>query len=458
MYSLSPVFALTLLAAKLILTVMADPSTQGNCITGRITFDEQRTSKVPMHVDMPAFPPSIINIVSTDTTIDYAPQNVKFMEGGGVTLSLTKNDNATATGTRISSSRYMLYGRITARIKAVPYAGAITTFITMSESKDEIDWEMVGSETNVAQTNVFYKGIQEFGVHSTSENLTDTSQWHEYTIDWKHDSLTWSVDGTQRRKLDRTSSLSPMTPPGEYWFPTTPSRVQVSVWDAGSSPDKGTSRWGGGPIPWGSEKAISAQFEYIDIQCYNDDDQPVKKWPADASNPDRDIDTPIAPVSIPNRQVDPSPTATSTWGESLPSTWSESPSSTWSESSSSTWGESSSSTWGESLPNTWTATTTLENTNTPMTWTSSSVWPTSTWKTKPRKCKARSVWPIEKVATTSSYWVRHTTNPEPTQIVPQAPPIFSQNEPIVSAADTHHTHSMIYVAFISICVVGVMAM
>ena len=62
------------------------------------------------------------------------------MEGGGVTLSLTKNDNATATGTRISSSRYMLYGRITARIKAVPYAGAITTFITMSESKDEIDW------------------------------------------------------------------------------------------------------------------------------------------------------------------------------------------------------------------------------------------------------------------------------------------------------------------------------
>ncbi|KAH6572094.1 hypothetical protein BASA61_005058 [Batrachochytrium salamandrivorans] len=275
------------------------PNINGNCVSGRISFDPKRTEMVPMPAGMPAYPPSVMDVALVDATIDYAAQNVHFVEGGGVELRLVKSNNASAVGTRISLSRYLLYARITARIKAIPVAGVITTFITMSDTKDEIDWEVVGSDTNNAQTNVFYKGIEEFGIHSTTEPVKNISTWHNYTMDWKHDTLTWEMDGEVRRTLNRLNSTSPMTPEGEHWYPTTASRVQISVWDGGASGNKGTSDWAGGKIPWGSQAVLSAKYDWIDIQCYDNEDQPVPKWPIDSFNPDRQMaSTTVSTVSV----------------------------------------------------------------------------------------------------------------------------------------------------------------
>jgi hypothetical protein len=51
-------------------------------------------------------------------------------------------------GTRISSTRYVHYGKMTARskqelnsVKTGRWAGVVAAFITMSDMKDEIDWE-----------------------------------------------------------------------------------------------------------------------------------------------------------------------------------------------------------------------------------------------------------------------------------------------------------------------------
>lgn len=37
--------------------------------------------------------------------------------------------------------------------------GVVTAFITMSNIKDEIDWEFPGAKTTQGQTNFFWEGI-----------------------------------------------------------------------------------------------------------------------------------------------------------------------------------------------------------------------------------------------------------------------------------------------------------
>jgi beta-glucanase (GH16 family) len=180
----------------------------------------------------------------------------------------------------MSSTRYIKYGKISAKLAAIPVPGVVTTFITMSPTKDEIDFEFVGSDQNEIQTNVFYKGIVEYNVHNTKEPISSNIALpHVYEIDWTSETLKWSVDGKLVHNITRETSISPMTPPGERWFPNTPSQIQIAVWDGGSSPDEGTSKWAGGPIPWGSETAFVSRFEWIDIQCYNDKNEIVPSWP-----------------------------------------------------------------------------------------------------------------------------------------------------------------------------------
>lgn len=42
----------------------------------------------------------------------------------------------------------------------------------------------------------------------------------------------------------------------------------------------------GGPIPWPQGvNSLPATYEYISIQCYNDRNEPVPKWPNVDSNP-----------------------------------------------------------------------------------------------------------------------------------------------------------------------------
>jgi beta-glucanase (GH16 family) len=86
--------------------------------------------------------------------------------------------------------------------------------------------EFTGQFPNKAHTNFFYKGIPEY-THEEM-HLIDSSydQYHVYTIDWKHDRLVWLIDEVPVRTVHRNDSLSPMTPHGERWFPSTPSQIQ----------------------------------------------------------------------------------------------------------------------------------------------------------------------------------------------------------------------------------------
>ena len=84
-----------------------------------------------------------------DFTVD---SGVALTTGGGeLVLTLTQN-GPTAAGTRISSTREVLYANMVARMRTSKFAGVVSTFITMSGVKDEIDWEFPGSRVNEGQT------------------------------------------------------------------------------------------------------------------------------------------------------------------------------------------------------------------------------------------------------------------------------------------------------------------
>ncbi|KAF9010223.1 glycoside hydrolase family 16 protein [Cyathus striatus] len=198
--------------------------------------------------------------------------------GGELALILTETNG----GTRLSSTRYVHYGTITAKLKTGRWGGVITAFITMSDIKDEIDWEFPGSATSEAQTNYFWKGVIPEGSNNgkTEKDLTDTfSTYHDYTIDWQPDSLSFSIDGNVVRTVQKSDTIDIAT--GIAHYPQTPSRVQLSLWPAGvDGMASGTVEWAGGMINWEDDDYKSAGQFYalvksITIKCSDTDARPT---------------------------------------------------------------------------------------------------------------------------------------------------------------------------------------
>ncbi|QRV76563.1 glycoside hydrolase family 16 protein [Ceratobasidium sp. AG-Ba] len=148
------------------------------------------------------------------------------MNGGELVMTLTEANG----GTRLSSTRYVHYGTISAMIRTGKWAGVVTAFITMSDAKDEIDWEWPGAQVTEAQTNYFWLAKANYSATqgTTVKDLSDTYvNYHNYTIDWQEDELNWLIDGNVVRTLKKADTLS-ATVPGRYEYPTTPARIQLS--------------------------------------------------------------------------------------------------------------------------------------------------------------------------------------------------------------------------------------
>ena len=131
-------------------------------------------------------------------------------------LTLTEG----SAGTLISSTKYVWYGKITARLRTSAGAGVVTSFILYADSKDEIDFEFVGSQLDSSQLSYYSQGLPSelsldaiistqlrtgiVGITQTSNVSSNTRQYsHEYEIDWNPDTITWSIDGTVARTLNR---------------------------------------------------------------------------------------------------------------------------------------------------------------------------------------------------------------------------------------------------------------
>ncbi|KAA8917718.1 hypothetical protein TRICI_000157 [Trichomonascus ciferrii] len=177
-------------------------------------------------------------------------------------------------GTVITSTRAIWYGKVSAKLKTSHGPGVVSAFILMSGSKDEIDYEFVGSDLDHAQTNYYYQGVlnhtnsEKIGVSNTYDN------YHTYEIDWQPEAIHWSIDGTAVRTLKREDTYNETTK--SYHFPQTPSSIYLSLWPGGSSKNgEGTVQWAGGPIDWSMKELVEkpgylwAAIDSISIKCYD---------------------------------------------------------------------------------------------------------------------------------------------------------------------------------------------
>src|SRR5271167_1945279 len=137
------------------------------------------------------------------------------------------------------------------------------TISFLSDVKDEIDYEFVGSDLETGQTNIYWQALPYYGNTGNITNLTDTfDDWHTYTVDWQPDQIVWSVDGVARRTKTRASTWNSTS--GLYNYPQTPARVQLSIWPGGASGQaQGTIDWAGGPIDWSNSDIQQAGYYYM---------------------------------------------------------------------------------------------------------------------------------------------------------------------------------------------------
>ncbi|GIJ99245.1 putative glycosidase crf2 [Aspergillus viridinutans] len=205
------------------------------------------------------------------TKYDWVYSGSPKVQDGNLLLTMPKN----SVGTLIANNHYLWYGKISAKIKSSRGAGVVTGFILLSDTKDEIDYEFVGADLTHVQTNYYFQGILDYhhGGNASVPGGDTFGAWHEYTIDWKPEAITWSVDGEVKRTLTKESTYNETSK--QYMYPQTPSRMQLSLWPAGQASNaEGTIAWAGGEINWDSEDIKNTGYYYatfgeITVECYD---------------------------------------------------------------------------------------------------------------------------------------------------------------------------------------------
>jgi len=175
-------------------------------------------------------------------------------------------------GTLLSSTHYVWYGKVCAKMTTSQGKGVVTAFILMSDAKDEIDFEWVGADINNAQSNYYSQGVT---VYTNGKNLTvgnTAEKVHEYCVDWTPDTLKWIIDGNEARSLNRKDTWNSTA--NRFDYPQTPSRIMLSLWPAGLPTNaKGTVDWAGGEIDWNSPYMDNgyyyAMIKSVSVKCYD---------------------------------------------------------------------------------------------------------------------------------------------------------------------------------------------
>ncbi|KIY02276.1 uncharacterized protein Z520_02414 [Fonsecaea multimorphosa CBS 102226] len=203
------------------------------------------------------------------TTADWVSSGSPLEYNNSVLLTMAEG----TVGTLLASTRSVWYGKISARFATSAGAGVVTAFILLGNSKDEIDFEFVGTQLTSAQTNFYSQGVPVYTNGGNTTGLSDVhANFHEYEIDWQPDSITWSIDGNAVRTLNREDTWNETA--NRYYYPQTPCQVQLSLWPGGlASNGEGTIEWAGGLVQWDSPYMTNgyyyAQFDEVTVQCYD---------------------------------------------------------------------------------------------------------------------------------------------------------------------------------------------
>ena len=138
---------------------------------------------------------------------------------------------------------HFLYGRVETVVQAAPGPGIVSGMVLWSSDFDEIDWEFRGSMDTIVQTGYFGKGVGPPWNRSTEVKVDQPmTKFHTYALDWNKERLIWEVDGKVIRTLYSKDCNG-----ASIQYPQSPTKLSLSLWDAGD-PDN-YNAWGGGKTP-----------------------------------------------------------------------------------------------------------------------------------------------------------------------------------------------------------------
>lgn len=96
-----------------------------------------------------------------------------------------------------------------------------------SDDLDEIDWEWLGANNALVQTNYFGKGdTSSYSRGGYHDNPGNHDGFHTYSIDWTSEQIVWAIDGTTVRVLTPATAETNQ-------YPQTPMMIKVGVWAGG---------------------------------------------------------------------------------------------------------------------------------------------------------------------------------------------------------------------------------
>ncbi|GAA5978565.1 hypothetical protein JCM5350_003143 [Sporobolomyces pararoseus] len=265
-----------------------------NCLAGcnpLASFTPQACMPVPAFVDEKlSFEASSANRILQNSSIwngdassfDWVIDSVGNTSLGSIITNTSTGESVLALsmlpdsiyGTTITSTRSLLYGNVTARIKSAPGQGEVTAFYLISGTEDKINFEFTPGSTDFISSTHFYSTGEREDLEApslqNSTNRTLDTDFHEYTISWLPGSITWLVDGVVVRNMSKNATLEDDV----YRYPQTPSRIRFWIREreatdslisteepvSGSSDDNSTAS----AVPLDAISYISS----VDVLCY----------------------------------------------------------------------------------------------------------------------------------------------------------------------------------------------
>ncbi|GMI98360.1 XYLOGLUCAN ENDOTRANSGLUCOSYLASE/HYDROLASE 20, xyloglucan endotransglucosylase/hydrolase 20 [Hibiscus trionum] len=187
-----------------------------------------------------------------EIAIDYTPDACTHCPvSNSITLTFDHRG-----GARWRSTTRFLYGTFTSLIQCPKGNTSGLNFniylssLEGDKSQDEIDFEFLGKDKTIVQTNYYTTGTgNREQIHDLGFDCSDG--FHEYTIKWSPDSIEWVIDGKVVRKTEKKE--------GEG-FPEKPMFLYASVWDASYIAE---ARWTGPYI--GSDAPYVCLYKDIQV-------------------------------------------------------------------------------------------------------------------------------------------------------------------------------------------------
>ena len=105
-------------------TRAADPS----CLSSKLSLSESRYKSS-----------ATADFLNYDLFAEYGGDKVAFASNG-FTITMPRNDSGQSLSAQVSSTRFILYGKLTVRMSANALPGLAAAFYTMSDQKDSINW------------------------------------------------------------------------------------------------------------------------------------------------------------------------------------------------------------------------------------------------------------------------------------------------------------------------------